>query len=315
MTPPPSAPPALALADPGQAEEATGSTLTAASVGLPAVDFGAPGPLVIQGYPRPLELGMADYISQAGFSKDGAQLIACGELGPAGTSCFVNEGKQTREFQTDWDGDSRRTPSAGVVAALKALREGKGREVRNNQQGAMIPPAVDATWPYAKDITLSVETAQGLRLGGRVADEPPVYSVGMASGLANAIVTSVAGDELGVVGHAFCGEWCNTISLYRIRFGAMAALIYNDTGFRHHKKKDYAASRDLFLKATWANPRASLPPYNLSCAYALLGDAPSAEKALKLAISLGGPKIKARARKDADFKAMLAAPWFKALTD
>ena len=48
---------------------------------------------------------------------------------------------------------------------------------------------------------------------------------------------------------------------------------FNDTGFRHHQKKDYQVSRELFLKATWANPTAPLPPYNLACAYALTNDA------------------------------------------
>jgi hypothetical protein len=79
--------------------------------------------------------------------------------------------------------------------------------------------------------------------------------------------------------------------------------------------RDFARSRDLFLKATWADPRAPLPPYNLACAYALLNDEASAAKALKLAVSVGGPKVQARAKKDADFKGVLAAPWFRSLTD
>ncbi len=68
------------------------------------------------------------------------------------------------------------------------------------------------------------------------------------------------------------------------------------------------------MKATWANPTAPLPPYNLACAYALTNDATNAEKALKLAIAVGGPKVKARAVKDPDFKAVVTAKWFVELT-
>jgi Flp pilus assembly protein TadD len=96
--------------------------------------------------------------------------------------------------------------------------------------------------------------------------------------------------------------------------GALASHIYNDTGFRLHQKKDYAGSRDLFLKAAWADPRAPLPPYNLACAYALLGDEANAEKALDLAIAVGGDKVKARAKKDSDFAKVTGAKWFQALT-
>ena len=97
-------------------------------------------------------------------------------------------------------------------------------------------------------------------------------------------------------------------------FQKLAGHVFNDTGFRLHQKKDYAGSRDLFLKAAWADPRAPLPPYNLACAYALLGDETNAEKALRLAIAVGGDKVKARAKKDADFAKVLGAKWFQTLT-
>jgi hypothetical protein len=110
-------------------------------------------------------------------------------------------------------------------------------------------------------------------------------------------------------------EWCTDVVITRVTHGKLASLVFNDSGFALHQKKDFARSRDLFLKATWADPKAPLPPYNLACAYALLKDEASAAKALKLAVSVGGPKVKARAMKDADFKGVLAAPWFRSLTD
>ena len=191
-------------------------------------------------------------------------------------------------------------------------------------------PAVAATWAHASNVSLDF-TTQGpvIRLGGHVGTEAPVYSVAVSiksqggtpvdpaifRASVNAFITSPSGDELATIGHFYCGEWCNEIVISRVGLGALASLVYNDTGFRHHQKKEYAASRDLFLKATWANPRAPLPPYNLACAYALLADAKNAEKALKLAIAVGGAKVKERAKKDADFGAVLTAPWFRALTN
>jgi hypothetical protein len=109
-------------------------------------------------------------------------------------------------------------------------------------------------------------------------------------------------------------EWCNEVVIARMTTGKLASAIYNDTGFRLYQKKDYVASRDLFLKAAWADPGAPLPPYNLACAYALLGDAANAAKALKLAIAVGGEKVKWRAKKDADFSSVLGATWFQTLT-
>jgi hypothetical protein len=109
-------------------------------------------------------------------------------------------------------------------------------------------------------------------------------------------------------------EWCNSMLIERVSHTKLASLIFNDTGFRRHQKNDFAGSRDLFLKATWANPQAPLPPYNLACAYAQLKDEANAEKALKLAIAVGGEKVKARAKKDADFKGVSGAKWFTALT-
>jgi hypothetical protein len=40
----------------------------------------------------------------------------------------------------------------------------------------------------------------------------------------------------------------------------------------------------------------------------------NAERALKLAIAVGGDKVKARAEKDADFTKVRGAKWFQTLT-
>jgi hypothetical protein len=221
--------------------------------------------------------------------------------------------------------------SAGLSDKLGRVREGVRSDLRHDHvTNTLYPPPLKGTWPFAKDIALSVTQSENkgggsvLRVGGSVTGQDAVYPVTIAeqskiaevtfSGEWNAIVASPDDKEFSFVGHFFCMEWCNDIVITRLPYGKLASLVFNDTGFRLYQKKDYAGSRDLFLKAVWADSKAPLPPYNLACAYALLGDEANAAKALKLAISVGGEKVKARAKKDADFKGSLAAKWFRDLT-
>ncbi|MGZ3474130.1 MAG: tetratricopeptide repeat protein [Polyangiales bacterium] len=310
-----------------------------ASVGLVAVDFGPPGPLVIKGYPTPLQTGMRDYVTVVGWSKDGSSAIACGQLtpiGPAkgaelGDTCYFTKGGKTERASVE-EGASGPFVGTALAEQLRQLKEGGPTTLkRDDTANTLMPPAVTATWPFAKDLVLSVATLErkdsstALRIGGSVGSADPVYPVTMVvdgkipevvySGEWNAVMASPGGKELAFVGHFFCAEWCNEIVITRLSYGKLASLVFNDTGFRVHQKKDWAGSRDLFLKATWADPEAPLPPYNLACAYAQLGDATNAEKALKLAIALGGDTVKSRAKKDADFKSVLQAKWFTAATD
>ena len=341
VKPRPSADAVVTYSTPGNDAVANEATLNAAGVGLPKVDSGAPGPLVIKGYPQPVDAGMRDLATWVGYSRDGKQVIACGMMSPLsagkgdekGNTCFVNTGKETKKLSLAESGDHFVVgPELG--AAITSLKEGVSVDLtRNTKTGTLTPPAIATTWPYAGDLELEVMTApvnEGssiLKVGGRYGKEEPVFSLSLSfkpktpmpgvmfDAVWNAILPNPANDELAVMGHFFCMEWCNEMAITRVRYDEIASLVYNDTGFRHHQKKDYAGSRDLFLKATWANPRAPLPPYNLACAYALLGDGANAEKALKLAIAVAGDKVKARAKKDTDFKSVLAAGWFKALTD
>lgn len=304
------------------------TSVTPASVGLPTVDFGPPGPVVLKGYPDgPIGNGMSDPATALGYSKDGAELVACGDMvggfseaapkgSELGTLCYVaGRTGPTRSYAAEEKGLSPQ-----YVAAVTSLKSGSMVRLTPT----MAPPAVDATWGFAKDISLEVTKGGALKIGGRVGAEEPVYPVTLSvkppspdmqyNGSWNAILPSPEKNELAFVGHFFCMEWCNDLVIARLPFGKLASLVFNDTGFRHHQKKEYQASRDLFLKATWANPSAPLPPYNLACAYALTNDATNSEKALKLAIAVGGPKVKARAQKDPDFKAMVTAKWFVELT-
>lgn len=299
-----------------------------ASVGLPAVDFGPAGPLVMKGYPTPVGSGMDDPATVFGYSKDGSEVIACGHMGAAeakgtelGDRCyFAAPTGPTRSVGVDPDVEVVNPAFAEKIAALNG-----GAPVHIAKGHRVLPPAVVTTWSFARDLTVHVSSDRGLRIGGSVGAEDPVYSVTVTVkppspdlqyfGDWNGVLASPERTELAFIGHFFCMEWCNELSIVRLPMGKLASLIYNDTGFRHHKQKDYSGSRDLFLKATWADPRAPLPSYNLACAYALLNDVVNAEKALKLAIAVGGPQVKTRAPKDADFRGVLTAKWFTELTN
>jgi hypothetical protein len=325
-------------ADDARADAGAASKESAASVGLPAVDFGAPAPLVIKGYPEPLALGMRDYAQHMGYGADGAEAIACGPMAPSempkgtelGDTCFFRErtGKTQRlhGVETNAKGEPFVTPA--FAQKLKVLKDGARVAARvDAAKNELLPPPVRTNWPYAQDVslTLSKGSEGQLRIGGAVRGEQDVFPITLRvatigadgipfSGEWNAVVASPDNTELAFMGHFFCMEWCNEMVIERLSYGKLASLVFNDTGFRRHQKSDFAGSRDLFLKATWANPAAPLPPYNLACAYAQLKDETNAEKALKLAIAVGGDGVKARAKKDADFKGVTGAKWFVALT-
>jgi hypothetical protein len=319
----------------GTAPATSDSKESPKTAGLPAVDFGTAGPIQIQGYPKPLETGMRDYATLIGWTKDGDDVLVCGQMTPIGPakgaeladSCYSKKrGAETTTVTGVEDGPSGPRVGAAFAADIARLKSAARSDLRKDDtKNELHPPPITQSWSFAKDLVIDVDRIDNaLRVGGFVRGHDPVHPITLRvkskipdltfDGAWNAIVVSPDSSEIAFVGHFFCMEWCNEIVITRMTTGQLASHIYNDTGFRLHQKKDYAASRDLFLKAAWADPRAPLPPYNLACAYALLGDEPNAEKALRLAIAVGGDKVKARAKKDADFAKVLGAKWFQTLT-
>jgi hypothetical protein len=257
-----------------------------------AVDFGPPGPIVVKGYPAPLQgVGMADHITHGGFTKDGTELGYCEPAGGRGGTVCAFEGKDGKTADTfdfggpdDTTGKETRRVTAwlhehGIVAVTK-------------------PPPLTGSWAFARDITLQVRSLGGeLDVGGSLSGEAPVFPIVVRpprnGGLeyqfteADLIALSPDGSELGVIAHSFCMEYCDPKETARLPVTRFAARIYNDTAFVHHKQGDFAKSADLFAKATAANPDDSLFAYNLACAYARLSD-PRADAALCKYIALGG---------------------------
>jgi hypothetical protein len=108
-------------------------------------------------------------------------------------------------------------------------------------------------------------------------------------------------------------EYCDDFDIVRMTTSTFAGRVYNDAGFRHHKKGEYARAAELFSLAAFADVSAELYAYNLACALARLGDA-KAKDALALAIARGGDKVKVRARADEDFAGVKSQSWFGDLT-
>jgi hypothetical protein len=124
------------------------------------------------------------------------------------------------------------------------------------------------------------------------------------------ISLSPDGEYLGVIAHAFAGEYQDSFPTAVVPVGELAAHVYNDTGLVHHKHGDFARAAELFKRATFANPAFALGAYNLACADARLGS-PETEPALALAIARGGADVRNKAGTDPDFDSVRAMPWFQ----
>ncbi len=283
------------------------------------------------GYPQTVGTGMNDPAAWVGFTKDGSEYGYCADLGgrdPQVTRCVTTLRDGSTKTRTS-DDDKGYSPA--LMKELTAWRTPSGLTqltFKNGFDHWMAKP-VTGEWEFS-DLTIWVNQVPGdgtkvtavVKVGGAVDGEQPVYPVVLQPKAIGAGVThhtswtndlsiSPDGTELGVVGGFFCAEWCDDFVVYRNGTAAFASLVYNDTGFRHHQKGEYARAADLFLAATFADPKAKLPPYNLACAWARLGDE-RAKDALAVAIERD-PTAKARAAKDADFERVKSSPWFVAM--
>ena len=307
---------------PVRRDPALASASVAKDAGTPEipVDFGSPGPVVIAPKVPPFDLGMMDHASDFGWSKDGTLFGYCqtdGGLGATHCGLWPRVGKP--ELFNDIDAsrsDVDPKKSAAIGARLKALA----------LSSAPVP------WAFARDLELTWMVIEGdaaatpprlgvLKVGARVKGEKPSYAVALSETSMpyfdrihpEVIALSPDGKLLGVIAHAFAGEFSDSFEVALIPASKLAAQAYNDAGYDHHQKKEYAVSADYFRKVVAADPTHVLAPYNLACAYARLGDS-RAEAALKEAIDRGlGADVKKRARDDDDFASVKSQGWFVAL--
>ena len=157
-----------------------------------------------------------------------------------------------------------------------------------------------------------------LRVGAQIVGEAepvlPIYidAKGALGIHPEAIVISPNGKELGVVSHGTGASGMNRFDLRVISVKSLVSQTYNDSGFAHHKKGEYARAAELFHKAIAAEPNNKVARYNYACALAKLKH-PGTQVALLAAITVGGDKVKSRASKDPDFVDVKNEPWFDLL--
>lgn len=300
---------------------ATSATDDSGVTAEPPVDFGSPGLVVISPKVPPFVFGMMDHAQAFGWSKDG-RVFGLSQLsvGYGATACelYTRDGKLDEYFDD--------------VDAAKAGTDPKKTKANEARIKALGLNVAAVPWRFARDVELTWTIVKGdamatpprpgvLRVGARVHGEPISWVIALSERSTGyheeihpeAIALSPDGEVLGVIAHAFGGEFSDRMLVELSPAARLASHAYNDAGYAHHAKGDYVASADFFRKAIAADGTHALSRYNLACAYARLGD-PRAEKALREAISFGvGDEVKKRARDDADFAGVRATSWFVTL--
>jgi len=305
------------------ATPATAMVVTAAPA-APTVSppsFGPPAPAVVVPPVPPFERGTMDHAEAFGWSRDG------GSVG----YCFNNGGVEilwcelvTRDGQHERFDDGSTTTKGSVDPSRHAALTAR-------LAGIELALLRAPSWPYT-DIELTWAVTPGrqepeppvpgvLRVGGRIKGESPVFHVVLSDASVGGyhdrihpemISLSSDGEYLGVIAHAYAGEYSDTFPTAVVPVGELAAHVYNDTGLAHHKRGDFGRAAELFKRATFANPSFALGAYNLACADARLGSTET-EAALTLAVARAGDDARKKAATDVDFDGVRAAPWFQRL--
>lgn len=300
------------------------------------------GPVVVKGYPHNVSNGMNEYADHFGFSADSSLLVYEWEMGGVGgtdVEILARDGSK-RSMMNPHKGDDLPDPVFDkkekeiekFIADEKIQKLPKGSINTDGTNPMQLGPPLVGTWKFT-DITLDVvriEASGGgpdtgpthpahVQVGGVVAGEKAaVHPISLAANrvpqapphfaVLNGFAMSPDGEEFGLLENTFACEYCIDFEVRRIGVGELASLIYNDTGYAHHKKKDWAGAAKLFEKAVAANPTAKLAAYNLACAFARTGD-PRTKDALAYAITLD-PTVTTRAQKDEDLASVRGEAWF-----
>lgn len=228
------------------------------------LDFGPPGPVAIApGVPK-FVLGMMDHSDEYGWSKDGSTFGYCqtdGGMGARHCGLWPRVGTPERFDDIDMSkGEFDPKKNAAMAVRMKKLA-----------LSIAVPPP---TWAYARDIELvwiviegdsmaTPERAGVLKVGGRVkgAGEPPAYVVSLSETSSvyysqihpEAIAVSPDGQMLGVMGHAFAGEFSDAFVVALIPTVRIAAAAYEEAARAHQQKGESAIAAELFRKAKAAS--------------------------------------------------------------
>lgn len=211
------------------------------------------------------------------------------------------------------------------------------KRITSGDETGFMPPEPTGKWRYASEIEVSGVAAHQCdnnnrncdgwwSFGGRVRSYVNlgatfVFPIRLVAIRGKLRVSEVHPDwiglspdeqEIAIVAHGNCGEYCDPKEYKVFKVDAFASQIFNVTAMSFHNKGDFQHAKELFLKAYQSEPTRPLPVYNLACALARLGDGQT-QVVLEKAIELD-PKVKERAPKDKDFDSVKTAPWFLELT-
>ncbi len=294
------------------ADSAPVSVSVADSAPAPVADSGANALVLVPvpiNPPLPaLVAGMMDHARFFGFSDDGATLGYCGEFGgKPSVGCGMKTGtaKSASELH-----------DAGDAKSVAMLAKAKSQGIGTKRESKWIYDDLEITWSaiLGDNVTKPGSLQVGVRKKGEVASV--VITLVGAGHLdrwhPEFIGLSPDGGTLGAIGHGYGGEYSDTFVIDTISTHVAAARAYNDAGFAHHKKGEYAVGAALFQRAIDVDATHPLARYNLACAFARLHD-PKTKDALTAAIAQGGAAVKDRAKKEPDFEGIKSESWFAPL--
>jgi hypothetical protein len=282
-----------------------------------APSFGEPGPVSVEPQVPGFEHGMMDHATRFGWTADSKEFGYCMVDGGLGsTRCaFLNAAGKLEEARDHVRGNETLDPAKTRLLEARIARH----DVR------------EARWRFARDLVVTWEST-ALKLGATTAKKPVRLRVGArvrgarkaslpldlrGTGHAEtihpeAILVSPDGRRLAALSHDFGGEFSDHFELRAIDTGELAAQAYNMAGLDLHLRGEFAKAAELFHRATYADPKAKLAPYNLACAFARLGH-PKTQRAFELAVARGGPEVVGKAALDGDFESVRTTEWFRKL--
>lgn len=295
-------------------------------------------PLRVEGYPTPLTVGMDDAAYDFGFLSDGKRYGYCQfDLCCADgySYCEIMDEQGVHSTLVANPDKTPLPPDSGKSRISDAeLRDFPKREgLQKFDMSKKSPPPPTGNILFGDEITFvvreippvmndKVSKSGAVQVGGKLDGEPPVFVTFPPPDKfcsecpyccfevqLNHFAVSPSGEEVVFLIYAAASSHVSFVRPNRMRAVSLAALVFNDTGMVHHKKKEWARSAELFTRAVYADPSKELFAYNLACALAEQKD-PRAEAALRHAIAVGGPAVKQRALADADFAGVKNEAWF-----
>jgi hypothetical protein len=201
---------------------------------------------------------MMDHAFAVGWSADGRLFGYCWTSGGSGASaCELVSRDGAREELTSYD--AKKGVDEGRDEALRERARALGLAHRDEDTGRFGggPRGGASTFGGELDIVWSTQPAPraALRLGARVHDGSTSYALTVAHPGEDwelhpeVIAVSPDGEWIGVVLHAFRGEFSDHFRVAVAPVATLAAQAFEDTGSAHRRRGEMAAAERWFARA------------------------------------------------------------------